>query len=673
MKKIYAILTSVLVAAMFVTSCNVKDFGDINKDPNKPSTPFTTYLFTEACKDSWRFTLTTATNGYDPWLQEWTGYISESKNNQYGPLSTTSSYGVSGMYLYPLKNLNKIILMNEDPEQKDETNVAVLGTSANQIAAAKTLMAFFYMSISDIQGPIVISEAFKGASEDNWMPKYNTQKEAYTILDESLKEAYAMFDESGTLDGSADVLYGGDIAKWKKFNASLRMLMAIKLSDVDPAAGKSRFAAAYANGGMTSVADGLSWTYDDLNWNMLYYWVSPDYPSAGGTAVPNYFIVEEMKALKDPRMFEYFDIECYKGSRDESIFPRDSYDSFYGVPFGLINNDAVSAWKDCCSSINYKMLGMSATIPIITTARVLLVEAEAAQRGWISADAKTLYEDGIKASFEQWGAKDVEKYIASEGVAYNNTIEQIALQRWIAGYLADGVEAWSDWRRLDVPHMPVGPGAETQGNLHYPYRLPFDNTMDKEYNPENYAEAIKDLSNGQDTKDARVWWDVKDNWEGVLTEEQCKPSVVIPADWQVEMEGTYYYFGSIPDMYANESPLGVDFFGVSTMETKLWVDLNHPTEYKISPFGDGTAELFLSWDEATQTFFIKNQIVGMYDGHPINVADRDTDQGSDGPYRGEWDPEDGCLYLYLMYRQDGPRNGVNLLLQYGYEVFEPKE
>ena len=59
--------------------------------------------------------------------------------------------------------------------------------------------------------------------------------------------------------------------------------------------------------------------------------------------------------------------------------------------------------------------------------------------------------------------------------------------------------------------------------------------------------------------------------------------------------------------------------------------------------------------------------------HPINVADRDTDQGSDGPYRGAWDPEDGCLYLYLMYRQDGPRNGVNLLLQYGYEVFEPKE
>lgn len=228
MKKIYALLTSVLVAGLFVTSCNVKDFGDINKDPNKPSTPFTTYLFTESCKYVQQFVLRDATNAYDPWQQEWAGYLSESKNNQYGPLSTTSSFGCSTFYLRPIKNLEYIIQMNEDPEQSEESNVAVFGTSANQIAAAKTLMAFFYMTISDINGPIVISEAFKGVSDNNWQPKYDTQKQAYTILDESLKAAYAQFDESGSLSGAADILFGGDIAKWKKFNASLRMLMAIR-------------------------------------------------------------------------------------------------------------------------------------------------------------------------------------------------------------------------------------------------------------------------------------------------------------------------------------------------------------------------------------------------------------------------------------------------------------
>ena len=525
MKKIYSILISALAVALLFTSCDINDFGDINKDPNKPSTSFTTYFFTHACRYVDRFAYTTATNAYDPWYQEWSGYLSESKNNQYGPLSTTSNYSAGTLYLNPLKNLHYIIEMNEDPDQKDEPYVAVLGTSANQIAAAKTLMSYFFMSISDIQGPVVISDAFKGASEDNWTPKYDTQEEAYTILDNTLKEAYAQFDENGTLDSSADVLYGGDIKKWKKFNASLRMLLAIKLSDVDPNTGKTRFAAAYADGGMTEVSDGLDFTYDDLNWNMMYYWCSPDYSSAGLNPVPNYFIVEAMKELKDNRMFKYFDVECYKGKRSTETFPRDKHSSFYGTPFGLVSNEAVSKWSDCVSSINYDMLDQSATVPIIPTSRILLTEAEAAYRGWISADAKALYEAGIKASFAWWSATGADEYVNSEEVAYNQDkgLEQIATQRWIAGYLGDGVQAWSDWRRLDIPKMPVGPGASNTGINHYPYRLPFGDT-DRNYNTENYKAAISTLKpSGADDKDNRVWWDVADNWEGVLTEAQCTP------------------------------------------------------------------------------------------------------------------------------------------------------
>ena len=304
MKKIYALLIPALVAVLMAGCAKLHDFGDINLDPNKPSTPFTTYFFTQACKYVPIFVLRDATNGYDPWQQEWAGYLSESKNNQYGPLSTTSTFASGSYYLYPIKNLMKIVELNEDEEEKDKANVTAFGSANNQIAVAKTLMAFIYMTLSDIQGPIVLSEALQGVSQDNWKPKYDSQEDAYKQLDEMLTQAYSLFDESGDLNGDADVLFGGDVAKWKKFNASVRMLMAIKLSDVDPATGKSRFAAAYAHGGMTSAEDGLNYTYDDLNKNYLYYWVSPDNPSAGFNAVPNYFIVEEMKALKDARMFE---------------------------------------------------------------------------------------------------------------------------------------------------------------------------------------------------------------------------------------------------------------------------------------------------------------------------------------------------------------------------------
>ena len=526
MKTLKSIFVSALAALVLLTGC--VDFGDINKSPNAPSTAFTGYLFTYACRYIPYFSLGDATNGYDPFQLEWTGYISESKNNQYGPLATTAQFSrANGVYLYALKNLNMIIEMNEDPEQKDLINVASFGSANNQIAVAKTLMGYYYMSLTDIMGPIVLSEAFKGNSEDLWFPKYDTQKEVYSQLDAILSEAFRQFDTSSSLSAN-DVVYGGDVSKWKKLNASIRMMLAIKLCDVDPSTGKSRFAAAYADGGMTTPADDFNYTYDDLYWNRLYYWVSPDYSGAGFNAVPNMFIVEQMKALKDNRMFKYFDIEGYKGTRSEVTFPRDSYDSFYGIPFGLRSNNEVASWNACCCSITNSLLGMGATVPIIPAARVLLTEAEAAWSGWISADAKSLYEAGIKASFEQWGATGADAYIASPDVAYKSgdaALEQIAIQRWIATYMADGIEAWSDWRRLDIPFMPVGPGAVDSGNDHYPYRLGYYTDTDVAYNYDNYVIALQDLSNKTDDVSNRVWWDVKDNRKGVLTDAQCTPPI----------------------------------------------------------------------------------------------------------------------------------------------------
>ena len=527
MKTIKSLVLTAAAVAVTLSSCEkITDFGDINKSPNSPSTAYTDYLFSYACQYVPYFVLGSTTNGFDPWQQEWAGYLSESKNNQYGPLTSTVQYAVSTIYLYPLKNLNMIIEMNEDEEQKNQSNVQAFGSNANQIAAAKTLSAYYYMTLTDILGPIVLSEAFKGASDDNWKPAYDSQESVYAQLDETLSAAYGQFDESGSLS-SADILYGGDIAKWKKFNASLRMMLAIKLCDVAPDTGKARFAAAYNDGAMESVDDGLFYSYDDLTWNRLYYWCSPDYSGAGFVQVPNMFIVEQMKEFKDNRMFEYFDIEGYKGARDEAKFPRDRHSSFYGVPFGLTDNNAVAAFNSSCCSVNSKMLTFDATLPVITAARVLLTEAEAAYRGWISADAKSLYEAGVKASFEQWGASGADEYVESEAVAYNesNGLEQIAIQRWIAGYLSDGVEAWSDWRRLDIPYMPVGPGAEAAGNLHYPYRLAYSTGTDVAYNYDNYVEAVKQLSNGEDNTSSRVWWDVADNRTGVLTGEQCTPQI----------------------------------------------------------------------------------------------------------------------------------------------------
>ncbi|MCF0165072.1 MAG: SusD/RagB family nutrient-binding outer membrane lipoprotein [Bacteroidales bacterium] len=513
--KLRNILLSVLFAATF---CACTDFGNINVDPNSVSAAKTDYLFTYAARYTRYFVQNS--DGYDPWTVYWNGYGAESINNQYGPLGTTAQYSTSSYYLYAIKNLQYVIDMAS--AENPGTNVTSFGDVKSQIGAASTLQAFFYLKMTDILGPIVYSEALKGSSDDNWKPKYDSVKDVYYGLFKQLNEAYTTIPADGSLN-SNDLFYNGNMKNWKKLNASIRMLMAIRLSDIDPAKGKEEFAKAYSDGGIVKNAENFQYTFDNLTPNTMYSQIYLVGSPSQTSMVPNSQIVDTLKAYQDKRLFEYCDVQGYKAPvTDEAgeLLPENDFNSYKGVPHGLRTNDDVSnASKGCCSFD--KKLYESMTIPqvLINAAVVLFAQAEAAELGWISATPKTLYEDAIKASFEQWGAADVDKYIASAKVAFSSNkdqaLYQIHLQRWIAAFFTDGIEAWADWRRTDVPFRPVGPGALDASNNAYPYRLLYYPDTDVKYNEENYKACLKDLSDGKDTRWSRLWWDVKDNRTGV--------------------------------------------------------------------------------------------------------------------------------------------------------------
>ena len=519
-------IKSLAVAAMALTatmsSCDMGDFGDINANPNKPSEAYTDMLFTYSAQ--WVRGFTMNSSGYDPWMQLRTGYLSESKNNQYGGLTNTVSFGTASYYYYYIKNLNTIIERNSNEETKNALSVTAFGDNANQIAVARTLRAFYFMTLTDILGPLPYSEAFKGESEGIWSPKYDSQEDIYAALDADLVEAYSQFNTAGKLS-AAEILYNGDISKWKKFNASLRMMMAIKMADVDPANGKARFAKAYADGGMTEVSDGFHYTFDASNADYsawMYYVGNMNYGSRGENFVPNAFIVDALKEYNDPRMFSYFTLSGYKGTA-----PGDPADinAYKGVPFGFQSNDEVVSAAEGCASVNATYCNAGATYGLITTARTLLVEAEAAVLGWIDADPKALYEAGIRASFgfqatyhsdvtKLGGENCIEEYLASEKVALSSdketALKQIVTQRFLAGFMTDAIESWSDWRRYNIPYMPLTEHQVTEGNYDYPYRMTYD-PSEKETNEENTNAAIQQWLGGEDSLWKRVWWDVADN------------------------------------------------------------------------------------------------------------------------------------------------------------------
>ena len=504
-------IKSILVIAILTLSLagckKFGDFGDINKSPNSASDPNTGMLFASAATAVRGMIMTS--NSYDPWMMLWTGYIAEAMNNQFGSLTSTVTFSTSGYYLSDMNLMNKIIEYNNDEATKDATYVTVFGSAKNQIAVAMTMKAFFMMTATDIVGPLPYEDAFKGDSEDNWKPKFDSVQDIYTALDKELNDAYGMFDTSGSLSKEYDILFNGDVAKWKKFNAAVRMMLAIKLSDVDPATGKTRFAKAYSDGSMTDVEDGLHYTFSTQSSAWFYGIGNKNLSSANKRFGANKFIVEALKEYKDPRLFSYFTLDGYLGHRAGD--PTD-FDAYYGITLGHANNNDVIADAAKACSIADRYCEALATYAIIPTSRILLIEAEAAQRGWISADAKALYAAGIKASFEFSGVDGADEYIAAHPLPTDGAeaIKEIVMQRWFAGFLTDGVEIWADWRRTNTPKLPLTEYQKISvDGKTYPVRLGYGTDMDS--NMEQRDAAVKATFGGNDTPWQRLWWDVADN------------------------------------------------------------------------------------------------------------------------------------------------------------------
>lgn len=496
------ILKTALAVGVGMSLMSCGDFGDINDNPNKPTTTYTSLLFSNAIRHTpyiWADEGYSTSRGgsYNPVFLLYPQYIAERQNVQYGQLNLTP-YSTSNTYRYTLKNLANIVTMNTDESTKETVNVQSFGSNANQIGVSKTLMGYFYLHLTDILGMVPYSEALLG--EENLTPKLDSQQDIYTGVHDMLKEAYDMMDASGSLDGTYDQIYDGSVEKWKKLNATVRLLQAIRLSDIDPETGKKWFVEAYNDGPITDNADNFVYPYyaNTDNQNPLYANV---YVSARKDFCPNSAIVDTMNVYKDPRRAVYFQ--------------PNAAGEYKGIPLGIVSA-TVQEYNQDNSDFAAAMLEQDAPLTMYSAARVLLVEAEAAVRGWISADAKTLYDKAIATSFSGKGLTYTDdvlaNYLAQDGVRFEGTdehkIELIALQRWINGYFEDGVEAWSDWRRLDYPIFVTGAYAKELGVDHVPYRNTYGSS-DRSATPEQYAAA--DAAQGDDTADTRVWWDVKDN------------------------------------------------------------------------------------------------------------------------------------------------------------------
>ncbi|MCS2762396.1 SusD/RagB family nutrient-binding outer membrane lipoprotein [Bacteroides ovatus] len=143
-----------------------------------------------------------------------------------------------------------------------------------------------------------------------------------------------------------------------------------------------------------------------------------------------------------------------------------------------------------------------------TYAEVLFIFAESAARGWITADAETLYREAITASLNQFGIIDnriIDSYLQQEAIRFDaaHWYESIGWQKWIA-YYGQGPDAFTDWRRLGYPQLIPGPDS-VLGSGELPRRF-FYPVTEQSLNGKQYQIAIS--HQGADEITTRLWFDV---------------------------------------------------------------------------------------------------------------------------------------------------------------------
>ena len=389
---------------------------------------------------------------------------------------------------------------------------------ANLYNMARILQAYLYMVLTDEYGDIPYTEAGRGYLDQNFFPSYDSQEEVYNGIVSELQSAGAALDAGGTIE-SADVLYGGDIAKWKKFANSLLLRAGMRLSKVDEAKAQQIVSAIPIADLILVNDDNAVVRYDENYQNAMSV-------TLNSTEAANFYLaapfVNYLKDTDDPRLASI--AVRYKGATSgptqtvdkATTAPADQI----GMPMGHDNSTigavatglGLASFYDFSQVDRRRVMKFEAPYFVVTAAQTQLLLAEARERGWITTGAAAdYYEAGVRASMEQMALfdeasavapGDIDTYLTNNPYDQANYLEQINTQYWIASF-PNGPEAFANYRRSDFPALAANPypGKEVDfiRRLTYP-------VSEGSVNEANLQAAIQRM--GADALDTRVWWDV---------------------------------------------------------------------------------------------------------------------------------------------------------------------
>lgn len=435
--------------------------------------------------------------------------------------------------------------------------------SKNNINAALRIYRVYMMSlITDVYGDCPYSEAGLGFLDEKYNPRYDAQEEIYSDFFVELKAAASQLSSAGDrLTG--DIIFGGDINKWKKLANSLRMRYAMRISNVAPDKARIEFEDALNSDGgiMTSAGDDALIKYMDIAFSfgqesysdyrgnaMSQLWFGND-PANNPSYICSTFF-NQLKDTNDPRCYQvcrfYYDglmsatkpdgrIDLTdeilsKGIKMEPCDPGTySWDNWpAGYKSDILSEMAAnnpSIDPNMAREVRPKLASafLKGDCPgvVMTYAEVSFLLAEATLNGWVTNDnAESYYKKGVRAAMdflsdnydtEKVSTEEFENYMAANPFGYTTEQKRVNIntQAWIH-HFTNPNECWANLRRSGFPRLKspeaYGQGAYLTGGVEIPVRLCYP-VLESSYNKQGYDEAL-DRMGGSNSWNIPLWWDV---------------------------------------------------------------------------------------------------------------------------------------------------------------------
>ncbi len=508
MKTRYITFLSLLLLTIF-SGCS-KDFDDMNV-PTDAATEVEPKFFLNAMQQGVIENYQRNVNLYpDLYSQYWSNTAGGFESGRYEYVDVWIGNQWREHYTTMLRRANAI--EETYGENENYTNI---------VAVKDIWMCYWWSRMSDSYGDIPYFDASEAEAV-----KYTSQAEIYSdllrTLDEAVNNITPQKQGQYEFDSEYDLIFKGDMEKWQKFGNSLRLRLAMRISNVDRAAAANEVQKAISGpAGLLSSNDDVAkvplWKngfYDYLHnpaWNWGDIRMSKTFSD---------YCYNQSRVGEDPRTSIWF---TYKDG-DEAITKEEKeVERYEGLPNGL--NLPPTDAKESYATMNLKGGYVDFTeegptslyCPVMFYAEVEFLLAEAALRGWHGGNAKEHYEAGIRASMEYVGVDNAEAEAYIDGLLDFNSftskeaqLKQLITQKWLANF-PNGVEAWADFRRTDYPDITLPTdgvsGSSTVAPKTWVKRI---NYPDNEHrmNSNNMPEGMN--TTDTDRMDKRVWWDVAD-------------------------------------------------------------------------------------------------------------------------------------------------------------------